>query len=149
MFFWNTKQLATIIKQEGLSEHIRMNYYLATSIFSALSIYMTVLIPRNNTYAVLVEAASILLILIFGIKITFSSNKGKDGSDYVGRMIALSFPLLIKALVIGLVFGVIIGIYSGYTGNKNVNDWPITISTIAIQAWYFWRLNLHIKFINS
>ncbi|MDL1964271.1 MAG: hypothetical protein LWW98_08070 [Deltaproteobacteria bacterium] len=149
MYFWKTKQLAAFIKDAGLTENIRKNYYLATSILMLISIYLIALSPPKNYYAIIVEAVSALAITIIGIKTTFSANNGEKGSDYVGRMIVLSLPLVIKILVIGFLFGLIVGVYIGISGNSDVESWATMILSISLQAWFFWRLNIHLKCINA
>lgn len=149
MFFWKTNRLASVIKEGGLTETNRKNYYLAGTMLVTIDVYMNLLSVPHNIYAILVGVTSLILITIFGIKITFSSNKGKDGTDYLGRMIALSFPLIIKSLLISLIIGVLLAKYDVLNGDRNVQSWHFVIVATAIQAWIFWRLNVHIKFINA
>jgi len=149
MYFWKTKTLASDIKSGNFSEKDRKNYYLATSILVAISLYLGYLEPPTNFYPVLIEVIGIIAVIIIGINITFKSNNGNDGQDYLGKMTALSLPLLIKLIIISLVFGIVIGIVFGSVGNKGIQEWLMSLFIILIQIVFFWRLNVHIKSINT
>jgi hypothetical protein len=146
MYFWNTNELSQNIKISKLSDNDWKNYYLAISIMGMLGLYLTALSPRENTMALLVEAISMIGILIFGISITFKTHKTNDKNvaSYISKMVALSFPISIKFLVLSFGFGIILGIVEA--GNQ---EWSITAMTVTFQALMFWRLNIHLQAINT
>jgi hypothetical protein len=146
MYFWNTNELSQNIKISKLSDNDWKNYYLAMSIVGMLGLYLTALSPRENTMALLVEAISMIGILIFGISITFKTHKTNDKNvaSYISKMVALSFPISIKFLVLSFGFGFILGIVEA--GNQ---EWSITAMTVTFQALIFWRLNIHLQAINT
>jgi hypothetical protein len=146
MYFWNTNELSQNIKISKLSDNDWKNYYLAISIMGMLGLYLTALSPRENTMALLVEAISMIGILIFGISITFKTHKTNDKNvaSYISKMVALSFPISIKFLVLSFGFGIILGIVEA--GNQ---EWSITAMTVTFQALIFWRLNIHLQAINT
>jgi hypothetical protein len=146
MYFWNTNELSQNIKISKLSDNDWKNYYLAISIMGMLGLYLTALSPRENTMALLVEAISMIGILIFGISITFKTHKTNDKNvaSYISKMVALSFPISIKVLVLSFGFGIILGIVEA--GNQ---EWSITAMTVTFQALIFWRLNIHLQAINT
>jgi hypothetical protein len=146
MYFWNTNELSQNIKISKLSDNDWKNYYLAMSIVGMLGLYLTALSPRENTMALLVEAISMIGILIFGISITFKTHKTNDKNvaSYISKMVALSFPISIKFLVLSFGFGIILGIVEA--GNQ---EWSITAMTVTFQALIFWRLNIHLQAINT
>jgi hypothetical protein len=146
MYFWNTNELSQNIKISKLSDNDWKNYYLAMSIVGMLGLYLTALSPRENTMALLVEAISMIGILIFGISITFKTHKTNDKNvaSYISKMVALSFPISIKFLVLSFGFGIILGIVEA--GNQ---EWSITAMTVTFQALMFWRLNIHLQAINT
>lgn len=151
MYFWKTRNLATDIKNGKISEYNKKNYFLATSILALIAGIIGQLsrshIPQSQ---VLVECLFFLIITIVGITITFKTNKGNDGIDYVARMIALSLPLLIKMAIMLFVFAAVIGIIDKKLGdNMTTLDWhTIGLATI-LKIWLFWRLNVHLKYINK
>ena len=146
MYFWNTNELSQNIKISKLSDNDWKNYYLAMSIMGMLGLYLTALSPRENTMALLVEAISMIGILIFGISITFKTHKTNDKNvaSYISKMVALSFPISIKFLVLSFGFGIILGIVEA----RN-QEWSITAMTVTFQALIFWRLNIHLQAINT
>lgn len=149
MHFWKTDQLASLIKQNGLTETMKMHYYLGTSIITTIGLYGMALSSERNLLTGLIEAAVLLLITIFGIKITFKANQGEKGSDYVGRVVALSFPLMIKIIAMSCIFGIPVGVITEVSENKIIPEVMLTVFAIAIQLWFFWRLTVHLKFINT
>ncbi len=150
MYIWKTSSLAADIKNGVVGGREWKNYYLAVSIFITLSMYLAALAPREHLVAVLVEAIAVVGILIFGVSITYQTNKGDRGVDYISRMTALSFPILVKLLVVGLLFGVLIGIVGEVASfSEFVMEWFMVAFSVAIQVIFFWRINVHLKCINA
>lgn len=150
MYFWKTKELAKKIKNSELSETNKKNYYLGGTIFLYLSMYLMFAQPRTNIYILLLEAALMLLITIFGISISFKSNGGNTGTDYIYRMVIVSFPISIKLFLLSLPLGFVVGIVVGVL-SLPINYIELSTSTlmIFIQILFFWRINAAIKFINT
>jgi hypothetical protein len=152
MYFWNTNELSQNIKISKLSDNDWKNYYLAISIMGMLGLYLTALSPRENTMALLVEAISMIGILIFGISITFKTHKTNDKNvaSYISKMVALSFPISIKFLVLSFGFGIILGAAQATNTFATLDsEWSITAMTVTFQALIFWRLNIHLQAINT
>jgi hypothetical protein len=149
VYFWKTGQLASEIKQKGIEENDKKNYYLATTIVTLASMFIVSISAQKKIYVSLLEFACVLIISIIGIKTTFSTNKGNSGVDYIGRMVSLSFPLLIKLILFGFVFGFIVGFSAAINGNVAFVPWSVSLFTVVLQIWYFWRLNIHLKYINA
>jgi len=148
MYWWNTRHLARNLKENLLSEYDKMKYFLATSLLVTLGIYLSYFDARNSYTAILTEALLMILIIIFGIRRTFKTNNGNEGSEYIVRMTCLSFPILIKLFVLGFILGLVLGIAS--VGVEIVkNDWITLIFSVSFEALYFWRLNIHLKHINA
>ena len=150
MYIWKTTSLATDIKNGDVGEREWKNYYLGLSIIFALSFYLAVLTPRESVVTVLVETIAIIGILIFGVSITYQSNKGDDGVDYISRMIALSLPITIKLLLLSFIFGLLVGIFGEIISVSEITfEWLMVAFTVIIQIIFFWRVNIHIKDINA
>ena len=155
MFYWNTRKLADQIKSGELQETDKKNYYLATSILLTAFMYMAIAEGSTNAIATLIEGVLLIAIVIMGINITFSTNKGNDGSEYIARITMLSLPILIKvfvitialALITGIIAGVIIGLGGGEWGDPS--DWIWVLMSAVIQVIYFWRVNVHLAYINT
>ena len=70
MYFWKTKSLSEDIKSSVLTDEDWKKYYLAGSIILMLSLYLGSLAPRVNMESLLVEAITIIGVIIFGINIS-------------------------------------------------------------------------------
>ena len=150
MYIWKTASLATDIKNDKVETGEWKKYYLATSIFMTLALYLSALTPREAMLSMLVEVILMLGILIFAIQATYQSNLGDNGVNYIARMTALSFPLIIKFFLISLLFGGVIGALSEVAlFSESVMEWVMVGFVTLVQAAFFWRLNCHIKSINA
>lgn len=149
MYLWKTKKLAEEIRDGKLSEEEKRKYYIWTSILYLIGLYIITASAGRDPLATLIEAVAVIAITIAGVNITFRTNKGAEGSDYVGRMLALSFPLLIKILVISFAYGFVLGITVVLTKCPSVEVWSMPVYAALIQLLYFWRMNCHLKTINS
>jgi len=149
MYIWNTKKLATDIKNNNLTEHDKMKYYLVYSVI--VTIFLTIS-SRPFTLPLLVEQILSVGIIIFGISITFKTNKGNKGSDYIARVTCLSLPIFIKIVLLCFGGGIIIGVLVVLMGGNSpamFTEWATTaIATFAGIAT-FWRINTHLRFVNA
>lgn len=154
MYIWKTSALAEDIKNNSVGQKEWKKYYLAVSIFMTLTMYITAVTPRENITAVLVEAVAIVGILIFGVSFTYQSNKGDSGVDYIPRMTALAFPVLVKLFLLSILAGVLIGVLIGVLSEvlslpEDIMEWFMVGFVSVIQVTFFWRINVHIKYINA
>ncbi len=118
MYFWRTNQLAEDLKNNNVTEREKMRYFLALTIVAMIGFYLTSLnlVLRNNNVSHVssfVELVIGLLIATIGIRITFYSNKGNQGLDYLARVVCLSLPIIIKIVVITVFFGLTITLAAG------------------------------------
>lgn len=151
MYLWKTKDLALKIKEEELNEDVKKNYYLASIIITLIGMYISIGVGTTDSAATFAELILMLAITVLGINKTFDTNKGNQGKDYIVRLVMLSVPLLIKLIVVSFFIGFCIGVLasiSGEAGTTVINQWSNTIIVAVIQVIYFWRLNVHFKFIN-
>lgn len=147
MYIWKTENLAADIKNNAVGQSEWKKYYLAGSLFMTIAMYLVALAPRENLTATLVEAVAVVGILIFGVSVTYQSNKGDAGVDYVARMIALTFPIMIKLILVSFIVGVIAGFLGEILSLSE--EVFMAASGPIIQAIFFWRINFYIKYINS
>ncbi len=151
MYIWKTNALAEDIKNKLVGQNEWKKYYLAVSIFVTAAIYLAILSPRTNLVAVLVEVVAVIGILIIGVNITYRSNGGDTGVDYIPRITALSLPVVVKLYFFTLLIGILIAIWieAASLPQKAIMDWVTVGLAIFIQAAFFWRINIHIKNINT
>jgi hypothetical protein len=150
MYFWKTKELANKIKNNELTEADRKNYYLAGLVIMYAGIYFVYANPRSDTFSLLLEAILIILVSVIGINVTFKSNGGNSGNDYIARVVALLFPITIKIVISSLVVGIVIGFaMAAMSLPKLYVNYAATFVTVIFQALTFWRLNVAIKYVNT
>lgn len=152
MYFWKTRELATQIKDGVIDESMRKNYYLATVVFSTISVYFLIGAGTPDFVALAVEGGLIILINIVGINITFVTNRGNEGKDYIARVVMLSLPLIIKLFVFSFPVGLLLlGIVAGASGELDILivEWSMALLVVVIQLIYFWRINVHLQRINT
>ena len=151
MYYWNTKELADQIKEGSISEKEKKNYFIVMSIIVTLSGYSVIGSEITNSMAIFVMILLEILITIFGINITFNTNQGNEGSDYIARVTMLSLPIGIKLFVFGVIIGVCVLIATGASANYEVNfdQWPMVLLSAVFGLIFFWRINVHLRRMNT
>ena len=77
-----------------------------------------------------------------------------DFFNFLGRITALSFPILVQTTVAGVVFGaVLLGLYFAFnlegTAFDNWYEWTISLFTIFLQILFFMRLVSYMKRVKA
>ena len=148
MYIWRTSKLSEEIKDGQISDNEWKKYILTWLVIFTLSLYMMTFIPYNNLTVMLFELIGTIGVLIFGISITFKTNKN-NGSTFISRFIALSVPLTFRIGALSLLIGVLAGALEENILTTNSVDWLLAFSAIVIQIIYFWRVNAHLQYINT
>jgi hypothetical protein len=149
MYFWKTRLLVDELAKGALEERTLKNYYLATSILILVTYYLASLEPRENFYALAVEVIGTLFATIIGLNAAFTANGGVTGTRFLDKVIAISFPLLIRVLVTGFALGLLVGILRIAEVSEGEVEWLISIAVIAIQVIFFLRLVAHVRKTNA
>ena len=155
MYFWKTQKLVDKIKEGNLTEKEQKNYYLATSIIGIAFLYMAVAGGTHDGIATLTECILLIFITILGINITFASNCGNEGVNYDSRLVMLSLPIIIKVVLISFIGGALVGVLVGVASDKNGElnmqymQWGTIVISVLSQTFFLWRLNVHIRNINT
>ena len=152
MFIWKTTELANAIKENTLTEKDWKQYYLAGSIVMIIALYLTQLEPRIeiNTQSLIVEAVLMVVIAVIGINITFKTNQNNNGSNFVARITALSLPIMIKLFVVLVLIFIALGVVGEVAElSPESIDWLAVVFTVLIEALTFWRINVHLNYINT
>ena len=153
MYFWNTKKLASDIKNNLVKAEDWKNYYLLplifASIFSIFENTFPVSLGLNLNFIYLSEILYIG-IFIFGINITFKSNLKKSGESYVARITALGFPIGVKLISASiLIIFIAVIVISIFHFGKDFKEWFSLTLTCVMEIIFFWRINVYLKFINT
>jgi len=149
MYWWNTKKLAADIKAGKLPERQKKNYFLATGIMAIVVLYLFVISPAEDPVVSLLTTILQITIFVFGVRIIFKTNQGAEGHDFVGRVVVLSWPINIKLTVFSFVCLIILAIAAIATESKTLNPLIGPALAILFGVLYFWRLNVHLKEINT
>ncbi len=152
MYYLNTKALSEDIKNLELTDNDWKNYYLAVTIFLTLSMYVINFAPRVEVTPILVESILITGILIFGVSITFKTHQSSknEAASYISKMTALSFPIMINFFLLSILLGIILAIAESINPSLKVFEpWVLVVLSVTVQALVFWRLNVHLQYINT
>jgi len=164
MYIWNTKRLASDIKNNNIGEKAKLFYYLIFGVFTSLafpSVLPEYWMPDYDPTQVitlqdyLINLLLVVLIFIIGTLVTFRSNKGKGGSDYIARVVMLSVPISIKFNVLLLLILAILlpSVMNDPLSIQSANSLEIVANIKDIKPLMyvvmFWRINFHLKYIND
>lgn len=150
MYYWNTKALAHELAEDTLSKQHYKNYYLAAALVVSMVYYYGMYSPYSDARVIGVEAVLTLLIMVIGIQRTYQANGGDQGTHFLNRITALSFPILMQTTVAGMVFGIVLlAIYQYFGLADTVFDmwyeWCVSAFTIFLQILFFTRLIAYMK----
>lgn len=150
MYYWNTKALAHELAEDTLSRQHYKNYYLVAALVVSVVYYYGMYSPYYDMRVIGVEAALTLVIMVIGIQRTYQANGGDEGMNFLNRITALSFPILMQNTVFGVVFGlVLLGIYQYFglaqTAFEMWYEWCVSAFTIFLQILFFTRLVSYMK----
>jgi ABC-type antimicrobial peptide transport system permease subunit len=149
MYLWKTKKLAESLKNNSLKQSEYKNYYIATAVLTLIGFYSAVLNPPETLYAVIFEAVGSILVTVIGLNMAFSANGGNAGTGYLDKIVSLSFPLLVKVIVAATVLAIPLEIMRQLNTNAQQVDWMYSAAVVLIQLIFFWRITVHVKYING
>jgi hypothetical protein len=150
MYFWKTTQLAADIKNNKVSEKSKMYYYLLLTSLSNIMAYEFLMELSYDMTAALSELLLTFLVIIIGTLVTFNTNKGEGGVDYIARVVMLGLPISIKIIALMLTLSIFLSeIVFYYWAYDLLTDTFISIGVVLASVLMFYRLNVHLKFINQ
>ncbi|AIV07847.1 membrane protein [Vibrio harveyi] len=148
MYIWKTSKLSEELRDNKVPDSDWIKYALIFLIFYTVTPYLMILAPYASNEAMITEAIGILVVSIFGVGVTYRTNN-RDGKTYILRSIALSIPLSFRFVALSVLVGMAIVSFDFGDQHYFIIELLSTFSVIALQALYFWRLNVHLKYINS
>jgi hypothetical protein len=108
MYWRNVSKLAEDFREGRVEEKEKFNYFLATSVFWFIMAEPFFFYGQTFKTMDVISAAAGLTITIIGIILCYRANRSGDNTDFVGRMICLGWPILIKLAVLFLTIGAVI-----------------------------------------
>ncbi|EKO3844721.1 hypothetical protein NTE29_005051 [Vibrio harveyi] len=148
MYIWKTSKLSEELRDNKVPDSDWIKYALIFLIFYTVTLYLMILAPYASNEAMITEAIGILVVSILGVGVTYRTNN-RDGKTYILRSIALSIPLSFRFVALSVLVGMAIVSFDFGDQHYFIIELLSTFSVIALQALYFWRLNVHLKYINS
>ncbi|MET2952351.1 hypothetical protein ABXV17_02420 [Vibrio harveyi] len=148
MYIWKTSKLSEELRDNKVPDSDWIKYALIFLIFYTVTPYLMILAPYASNEAMITEAIGILVVSIFGVGVTYRTSN-RDGKTYILRSIALSIPLSFRFVALSVLVGMAIVSFDFGDQHYFIIELLSTFSVIALQALYFWRLNVHLKYINS
>jgi hypothetical protein len=155
MYWWNVSKLAEDFRDGRVEERERLKYYLATSISWTLG--RLPILNSGSTFKMehLIAAVLVVASTIIGIILCYRANKSGDNTDFIGRMVCLSWPIGIKVGVLFsafmIVFLIIFGIAVMQTGfDSGALKYFTVATTIGIaflQVCFYWLLYKYVTLI--
>jgi len=153
MYFWKTQQLADDIKNNKISEKGKMHYYLVMMVLfniAASSSFLVEGVGAVNTTLAVSEMLLVIMVVIIGILITFKTNNGESGVDYIARATMLSLPIGVKIFAFTMMFDIVLFEAVYYYWDFDVlSDLFISLQVVLISMLLYWRINTHLKYINQ
>ncbi len=148
LYIWKTSKLSEELKDNKVPDSDWIKYALIFLIFYTVTPYLMFLAPYVSNEVMITEAIGILVVSILGVVVTYRTNN-RDGKTYILRSIALSIPLSFRFVALSVLVGMAIVSLDFGAQHYFIVELLSTFSVIALQALYFWRLNVHLKYINS
>ncbi len=152
MYFWKTGNLSTDIKEANVPDKDWMKYFLAWMILTVLSQYMYAVTPYENMDVLVVEMIIVIGSIIFGLSITFNTHLKTGGKalTYIPHFVAVGFPITIKVMVLSVLIGIGIGIAGEiFQLTEMQTSWGAIPIIAIVQFIYYWRVNEHLRYINT
>jgi hypothetical protein len=152
MYWWNVAKLAEDFREGRVEEKERFKYFLATSIVWCIGAQPFFYYGSAFKIADLIYAAVGLTVTISGTVLCYRANRSGDNSDFIGRMICLSWPISIMlavTILIGtflfLMFQVLINVALGSDFAYRVSNLGREVVGGLFLSLYYW---LAYKYIN-
>jgi hypothetical protein len=144
------------LRNDAISQSDELNCMLISVLLSICYLYV------YGFFGIKLEGNSLLAFAFaistnyLGICLTYQSNGGEQGRDFLRRAIVLSVPLNISALALQLVLVGIAWFAFPYLHREvEFADpswvWQLTLLVIfnVIVIWYWWRMRLHMTQISK
>jgi hypothetical protein len=148
MYFWNTKALVIQLQQNSVGEKSLMNYLLASSVVTLVFFYLSMIVPYENGFALMVEAIGTIVVTAVGLNAAFNANGGASGVGFLAKVVSISFPLTIKFFAASMALANVMAAFEGLGATRPQIDWITIFATTALQVIMFWRLAVHVKSTN-
>jgi hypothetical protein len=145
MYFWQIEKLKNNIKQGLLTERQRFIYALIYIVFAEFGMEVMTLIPFNE------GGLSNVIIGFIGTFFCYRANKGANGTDFLGRYLAISVIISIRFFIYLISILIIIKVSLLLGFECPCQNEIKYIKFTLLLAWYlimYWKIYVHIKQVN-
>ncbi len=114
MYWWNAFKLAEDLREGRVEEKERLKYYLGYTVAASVVVQPGPYFPETLNTVKFISGNANLIIIFIGTMLCYRANRSGDNTDFIGRMICLSWPVgipfsvlfLTSALYIYVSFGI-------------------------------------------
>jgi hypothetical protein len=155
MYWWNVRQLAQELRAGQVDEKERFKYFLATSIAWTLVAQPFFYYGETFKVADVVSGVLALTITVIGTVLCYRVNKRGDNTDFIARMICLSWPIGIKLVMLGFGVLILVDIGTWATGSDFDVDNVLTgglgsgITAALFGSGYYWLVYKYLILITK
>jgi hypothetical protein len=153
MYLWNTKALATELRNGTLTERERMKYYLLFMALLAVVTELPLYSPEPVTPALIATSVLSIVGTVIGIYVTYHANRSGDDRDFIARSVCLIFPVGVRVVAASIgvyiaymIIGSIIGgdAFDQFTAHTT---WVDVAFFCVVEVVLYWRLWHHFTWI--
>ena len=154
MHLWNTKTLATELRDGTLTERERMKYYLLFMTLIAVAMEFPFYCPEPVTPALIATSVISIIGTAAGIYVTYRANRSGDDRDFIARSVCLFFPVGVRVVAASMcvyvayvIAGLIIGgdAFEQFTAHIT---WVDVVFYGVAEIVLYWRLWHHITWVS-
>lgn len=154
MYFWSIGKLKDLLVRDELSEKNKFWYYIITaSFFSALAMLTTLFPLEASSKYDKIGSVFSFAIGIIGIISVYKMNGGKDGKEFLSRILSLNFILTIRCLIFLIGFFILFHIVNDIFVSKELleNFLEVTenVFLTGFEIVFFWRLAIHMRDVRN
>ncbi|AFM22864.1 hypothetical protein [Desulfomonile tiedjei] len=148
MYWWNVSKLAEDLREGRVQEKERFKYYIAAILMYSIVLELAPFFPETFNMVEFISSAVGVIITIAGTILCYRVNRNGDNTDFIGRMICLSWPVSIK---IGVLFSAIFIVTKTLfhaTFGIDANFRPVVAAfDMPLEVFFYWLLYKYVKLV--
>ena len=154
MYILNSKALSVKLKEGTLSQKEIFHYFFANTIISAIQIQWLSIYASNGASIVSKFLGLLYIIIVcIGTIVVFRTNQKGDGKSFVERYICISFPILIRVILIYIFFQLLYRIISQFIRSYEIVFMSINalfiLLPLIIAVYFYYLIHSYLRYICS
>lgn len=153
MYLWNTKALATKLRDGTLTERERLKYYLLFMMQVAVVAELPYYSPEPVTPTLIAVSALSIVGQAIGIYVTYRANRSGDDRDFIARSVCLFFPVGLRVLAASMVIYMAYRLAGSMIGGEAFDRFATHTTWVdvgfygVVEVVLYWRLWHHFTWI--